>query len=80
MDDVAIYNKVLTPQQIQNHLLNTTNLNIVSSGSNIVITWPTGTLQSSTNVIGPYVNVSGATSPYTNSVVGTQRFYRAQLQ
>jgi hypothetical protein len=80
MDDVAIYNKVLTPQQIQNHLLNTTHLNIVSSGSNIVITWPTGTLQSSTNVIGPYVNVSGATSPYTNSVVGTQRFYRAQLQ
>jgi len=80
MDDVAIYNKVLTPQQIQNHLLNTTHLNIVSSGSNIVITWPTGTLQSSTNVIGPYVNVSGATSPYTSSVVGTQRFYRAQLQ
>ena len=81
MDDVAIYNKVLTPQQIQNHFLNTTHLNIVSSGSNIVITWPTGTLQSSTNVIGPYVNVSGATSPYTNSVVGTtQRFYRAQLQ
>ena len=33
MDDVAIYNKVLTPQQIQNHLLNTTHLNIVSSGN-----------------------------------------------
>ena len=80
MDDVAIYNKVLTPQQIQNHLLNTTHLSIVSSGSNIVITWPVGTLQSSTNVIGPYVNIIGATSPYTNSVVGTQRFYRAQLQ
>jgi len=80
MDDIAVYNKVLTPQQIQNHFLNTTHLTIVSSGSNIVITWPTGTLQSSTNVIGPYVNVSGATSPYTNSVVGTQRFYRAQLQ
>jgi hypothetical protein len=80
MDDIAVYNKVLTPQQIQNHFLNTTYLSITSSGSNIVITWPTGTLQSSTNVIGPYVNVSGATSPYTSSVVGTQQFYRAQLQ
>jgi hypothetical protein len=80
MDDVAIYNKVLTPQQIQNHLLNTTHLTIVNSGGKIVIIWPTGTLQSATNVIGPYTNVSGATSPYTNSVVGTQRFYRAQLQ
>jgi hypothetical protein len=79
MDDVAIYNKVLTPQQIQNHLLNTTHLTIVNSGGKIVIIWPTGTLQSATNVIGPYTNVSEATSPYTNSVVGTQRFYRAQL-
>ena len=80
MDDVAIYNKVLTPQQIQNHLLNTTHLSIVSSGSNIVITWPVGTLQAAPAVTGTYTNIIGATSPYTNSVVGTQRFYRAQLQ
>ncbi|MGA9450634.1 MAG: LamG domain-containing protein, partial [Verrucomicrobiia bacterium] len=82
MDDVAVYNYALNPQQIQNHYLNTTHLSIVTSGGEFVITWPTGTLQSATNVSGPYVNVvPPATSPYTNSVSGTQRlFYRAQLQ
>ena len=80
IDDVAVYNKVLSPQQIQNHLLNTTHLTIVSSGSNIVITWPVGTLQSSTNVIGPYTAVGGATSPYTNTVTGKQKFFRVQVQ
>ena len=80
IDDVAVYNKALTPQQIQNHLLNTTHLSIVKVGGNIVITWPTGTLQSSTNAAGPYSNVNGATSPYTNAVSGSRQFYRAQLQ
>lgn len=82
MDDVAVYNYALNPQQIQNHYLNTTHLSIVTSGGKFVITWPTGTLQSATNVSGPYINVVGTpTSPYTNSVSGTQRlFYRAQLQ
>ena len=80
MDDVAVYNKSLTPQQIQNHFMNTTRLSITSSGSNVIISWPTGTLQSSTNVLGTYVDVSGATSPYTNSVGGTQKFFRVRLQ
>jgi hypothetical protein len=80
MDDVAIYNKVLSPQQIQNHYLNTTHLSIVSSGSKIVITWPVGTLQAAPAVTGTYTNVIGATSPYTNTVSGTMLFYRAQLQ
>ena len=80
MDNVAIYNKALTSQQIQNHFLNTTHLAIVNSGDSYVITWPTGTLQSATNANGTFTNVVGATSPYTNSVVGSQRFYRAQLQ
>jgi hypothetical protein len=81
IDDVAVYNYVLSPQQIQNHFLNTTHLTVVISGTNIVVSWPAGTLQSATNVSGPYTNVGGATSPYTNSVSGSsQRFYRAQLQ
>jgi hypothetical protein len=80
IDDVAIYNKALTPQQIQEHYLNSTYLTIVSAVSNVVITWSTGTLQSATNVNGPYTVVGGATSPYTNSVGGTQSFYRVKLQ
>lgn len=82
VEDVAVYNYVLSPQQIQNHFQNTTRLTVVPQGSNVVITWGAGTLQSSTNVNGPYTNVSGTpTSPYTNSASGSSRlFYRAQLQ
>jgi hypothetical protein len=45
---------------------------------NGVLIW-TGTynLQTSTNVSGPYVNVSGAASPYTNSNSGSPlQFFR----
>ena len=81
MDNIAVYNKALTSQQIQNHFLNTTHLSITSAaGNKVVISWPVGTLQSSTNVSGPYGVVGGATSPYTNTVSGKQLFYRAQLQ
>jgi hypothetical protein len=44
-----------------------------------VLSWPVAAavLQSSTNVAGPYANVTGATSPFTNTVGGTQ-FFRLQ--
>jgi Concanavalin A-like lectin/glucanases superfamily len=79
VDDVAVYNKALTLAQIQNHFLNTTHLSIISSGTNIVVSWPVGTLQSAPAVTGPYTTVSGATSPYTNSISGSQKFFRTQL-
>ena len=42
-----------------------------------ILTWntPSSVLQSSANVAGPYVDISGATSPYTNSV-GSMQFFR----
>jgi len=80
IDDVAVYNTALSPQQVQNHYLNSTHLSAVLSGQKIVVTWGTGTLQSATSVTGPYVNVSGATSPYTNTITGTHLYFRAQLQ
>jgi hypothetical protein len=42
-----------------------------------VLTWPTtaSTLQSSTDVLGPYLDVAGAASPYTNST-DAQKFFR----
>ena len=80
-EDLAIYNYVLSPLQIQEHFLNTTYLTAVMSGTNVVVTWPAGTLQSATSVSGPYVNVGGASSPYTNSAsVSSHLFYRVQLQ
>ena len=50
----------------------------------VVISWTTGVLQWSTNVVGPYIDVPGSpTSPYTNSTPPTvsappYRFYRVR--
>jgi hypothetical protein len=53
-------------------------IGFTQSGHNFVLTWPSGwTLQTATNVPGPYVDVPGATSPYTNdTTVDRQRFFR----
>ncbi|MDQ6630777.1 MAG: PA14 domain-containing protein [Verrucomicrobiota bacterium] len=48
-------------------------------GGNLIISWndPSFFLQSSTNVVGPYMDIPGATSPYTNTVFSDpQRFFR----
>jgi hypothetical protein len=79
IQDLAVYNYVLSPAQIQNHFLNTTHVSITESGGNVVVTWPAGTLLSATSVAGPYSTVVGATSPYTNTPSG-QKYYRVQLQ
>jgi hypothetical protein len=55
-------------------------LSITKSGSSVVLSWPNGTLQQSTNVSGTYGDVIGATSPYTNAISGTQRFFRVKVQ
>jgi len=80
IEDVAVYNYVLSPQQIQNHYLNTTTINIVKSGTNVVVTWPVGSLQAAGVVTGTYTNVPTATSPYTNSASAHQTFYRVIVQ
>jgi hypothetical protein len=51
-------------------------ITIATSGNNIVISWTGSSLQSSTDINGPYTTITGATSPYTNVVTGTQQFYR----
>jgi hypothetical protein len=55
-------------------------VDITQSGTNLILSWPGGTLQSSTNVAGPYVDVPGAASPYPVAPVGTQNFYRLRRQ
>lgn len=47
-------------------------------GNNLLLTWPSGWfLQSATNVVGPYSDVSGAVSPYTvDTTAGPQGFFR----
>jgi hypothetical protein len=45
-----------------------------------ILSWPCGTLQSATNVSGPWCDISGATSPSSNSAAATQEFYRLRTQ
>ena len=51
---------------------------IHSSGGNLMLTWsdPSFSLQSSTNISGPYTTISAAASPYTDSPTNTATFYR----
>jgi hypothetical protein len=75
----AFYTNLLTLPQIQ-QLYTIANTPVVSlsrnSGSQLVITY-TGTLLSSTNAAGPYMIVTGATSPYVIPATNQQQFYRS---
>ncbi len=55
-------------------------LGFAQYGTNLVLTWSAGTLQSAPAATGAYTAVSGATSPYINSVSGGTKFYRLQIQ
>ena len=49
-------------------------------GINAILTWPTNTtgfnLQSAPTMSATFTNIPDATSPYTNPITGTQKFYR----
>lgn len=79
IDDTAVYNYALSPQQVHLHFLNTVKLTIIQSGSSVILSWPFGTLQSATAATGTYTDIVGATSPYTNSVSGPKKFYRVRI-
>lgn len=53
-------------------------LNIQVVGSDAVLTWATAAfgLQSAPVVTGPYANVTGATSPHTNAISGSEKYFR----
>jgi hypothetical protein len=92
IDDLGVWRKALTPLEAASIYaagsfsgLSFTNsqtslANLVMTpvaGGKVVFTWSLGTLQSATNVLGPYVNMP-VTSPYTNAATGT-KFYRTKL-
>ncbi|HTV63216.1 MAG TPA: NPCBM/NEW2 domain-containing protein [Verrucomicrobiae bacterium] len=55
-------------------------LGIWQSGTNVILAWPVGTLQSAGQPTGPYSDVTGATMFYTNPPSGTEQFYRVHVQ
>jgi hypothetical protein len=56
------------------------SLTLQQSGSSLNLTWQAGTLQSATNLSGPWTPVSGAAAPsYTLTPGAGQAFFRIQL-
>lgn len=80
IDDVAFYNKALSLDQVQAHYNATIKVGVTKVGGNLVLTWPFGTLQQSDGAGGAYSNVTGATSPYTNAIGQTPKFFRVKVQ
>jgi hypothetical protein len=55
-------------------------LDIQASPQAVILSWPGGTLQSATNVTGPWTSVGGAVSPRTNPATMQQQFFRLLMQ
>jgi len=55
-------------------------INIRGSGTNITLSWPSGTLQSAPELSGPWQDLPGVSSPYSPPPVADQQFYRVRLQ
>jgi hypothetical protein len=55
------------------------SLHVQSAGTNVIVNWsdPTLRIQSATNVVGPYTDVSPAAPPYTNNArANNAKFFR----
>jgi len=65
-------------QIVQTGIVAPIPLHVSYAAGNVTLTWadPSFSLQSATNVNGPYTTIVGATSGYTEPVSGTQKFYR----
>jgi Concanavalin A-like lectin/glucanases superfamily len=50
------------------------------SGGNLKITWSQGTLLQATNILGPWVTNSAATSPYSVAPTNSQMYFKVRVQ
>jgi PKD repeat protein len=49
-------------------------------GNQVNLSWPSGTLQSATDVTGPYNDLSNAVSPHTLTVSNATQFFRVRVR
>jgi len=73
IDDVAFYNKALTPDQIQTHYLDGVRLDHHQAGEyKIVLSWPMGTLQQAGTANGSYTDLTGGPLPTRTRLRGPE--------
>jgi hypothetical protein len=53
-------------------------VSVTRGDGTVTIEWTSGTLESAPTVLGPWTEVTGATSPYTVPATGAGMFYRAR--
>jgi hypothetical protein len=82
IDEVAVFNRALTPTQVLNlYQAGDTpgvRLTIEGAAPNLRLSWPQGTLQEALSVTGPWTN-NPASSPYVFPPAGLQKFYRVRV-
>ncbi len=61
-------------------ILPAVSLQVQTINGQVVLIWTGGVLQSAPNVTGPYTDMTGVTSPFTNAPSGAQQFYRVRIQ
>jgi hypothetical protein len=81
IDEVAVYNRVLTGNQLLSQFVEAAGYGISiakGTGSNLTVTWSqsNATLLVATNLAGPWVANPSATSPYSVMPTNAQQFFR----
>ena len=78
--NAAIYPQALTATQVQDLYSGVyagpVYLNAARSGSNIVLTWPAGTLLEAPALSGPWTTNTAAVSPYTVPATNAEQFFK----
>jgi hypothetical protein len=93
LDDLAIWNRALSSYEAASIYTAGNNgvtfgaaptpdvtLSIATSGSQVKLTWASGTLQASPTVTGAFTNITTATSPYSVTPSATNLFYRVKVK
>ncbi|HYV32343.1 MAG TPA: hypothetical protein VEO53_14725, partial [Candidatus Binatia bacterium] len=86
IDEVAVYTNAFLEADARIHYiagggqpLTGPLLQFQKVGSNLILSWPYGTLQSAATVTGTWSIVTGASSFHTNAITGGQEFFRLQV-
>jgi hypothetical protein len=83
IDEAAIYNYALSPFQVRRHYsagkYGAQPLTVTPSGTDVILTWPAGTLQEADDVTGTYNDVPAA-SPLTIPASAAKKFYRVRFE
>jgi len=77
--DAAVFTEALSAGEVAALYSGQPILDITHSGSNIVLTWSSGSLLQASSLLGPWTTNSAAVSPYTAPATNVAEFYKVQV-